>query len=195
MAAKKVNHTNQRYHHLTMMYPTRNGGAGVGMFWMARCDCGELKEVRGSEAKKGYVKTCGKCEYHSQLLKNAASKSAQTKDPQQPEKELYKRYVYGALKRNLEWKLTVEEFVNIIKQNCSYCGNSPRDYSRALRKGKGKTYKLVANGIDRINNKIGYTLNNSTACCSTCNRMKGTMDLLEFAKHIIKTADILKVIL
>ena len=42
--------------------------------------------------------------------------------------------------------------------NCSYCDN-----------------KINELGIDRIDNKMGYTLNNVVPCCSRCNFMKHIM--------------------
>lgn len=195
MSAKRIDHKGQKYNHLTMLYPTRSGGGGVGMFWMAQCDCGTMKEVRGSEAKLGYIKTCGKCEYHSQLLLEASKKSALNKDPKRPMREAYASYATGAISRNLEWKLTPEQFEEIVKQNCTYCQAAPREYYRKVRKGKGRGLKAIRNGIDRINNNVGYTFNNCTACCATCNRIKGTMDIVEFAKQISRMYEVLKQVL
>jgi hypothetical protein len=195
MVAKRIDHTGQKYHNLTMLHPTRSGGGGVGMFWMAQCDCGARKEVRASEVKLGYIKTCGKCEYHSHLLKEAAAKSGINKDPKRPLREAYARYANDAFNRGLEWKLTPAQFEEIIVQNCSYCQATPREHYRKARKGKGQGLKIIRNGIDRIDNQIGYTLDNCTACCQTCNRMKGTMHVLDFAKQIVKMSETLKKVL
>lgn len=195
MSAKRIDHKGQKYNHLTMLYPTRSGGGGVGMFWMAQCDCGAMKEVRGSEAKLGYIKTCGKCEYHSHLVVEASKKSALNKDPNRPLRDAYTSYVKGALNRNLEWKLTPEQFEEIVTQNCTYCKAPPKEHYRKARKGKGRGFKLIRNGIDRINNQVGYTLDNCTACCTVCNRMKGAMDIIEFAQQIKRMNDVLKQVL
>jgi 5-methylcytosine-specific restriction endonuclease McrA len=178
-----------------MLYPTRSGGGGVGMFWMAQCDCGAMKEIRASEAKKGYIKTCGKCEHYLTLLKNAAKKGSENRDPQRPVREAYVRYVYGAVSRGIEWKLSPEQFEEIIAKNCTYCQSPPREHFRKDRKGKGRGHKLIRNGIDRINNRVGYTFDNVTTCCSTCNRMKHTMDIIDFAKHVVKMSEVLKKVL
>lgn len=34
--------------------------------------------------------------------------------------------------------------------------------------------ELTYNGIDRLDNSKGYTIDNSVACCSKCNIAKGT---------------------
>lgn len=195
MSAKRIDHKGQKYNHLTMLYPTRSGGAGKGVYWMAQCDCGAMKEVRGTEARLGYIKTCGKCEYHSGLVKAAAAKSSINKDPKRPLRDVYMRYAHGAIYRNYEWKLTPEQFEEIVTKNCTYCQAPPREYKRAKRKGKGAGFRAVCNGIDRINNQLGYTLDNCTACCPTCNRMKGTMDIVEFAKQISRMHEVLKQVL
>lgn len=192
MAAKRVDHKDKKYNHLTMLYPVRSGGGGVGMFWMAQCDCGNLKEVRASEAKLGYVKTCGKCEYHSTLLTKAAVKSAATRDPKSAEREFLSRYVHGALKRNYVWALTPEQFSEIIKQNCTYCDAPPREYKRKARKFKGRGMRIMANGIDRIDSTLGYIPNNVVPCCTVCNRMKLAMKPGEFLAHVFKVAQHIK---
>jgi hypothetical protein len=48
------------------------------------------------------------------------------------------------------------------------------------------TGDLAYNGIDRVDNKKGYTEENCVSCCGLCNRMKMKMGLSDFAKHIQK---------
>ena len=79
-----------------------------------------------------------------------------TKDPV---KRKLKHYQYEARKNNYEWSLTFDEFQNLITQPCKYCGDSS---------GGENCYR----GIDRINNSLGYTLQNCVPCCKLCNLMK-----------------------
>lgn len=83
---------------------------------------------------------------------------------------LYTQYRTNAIKRNLEFSLTVEEFVGINHKPCHYCGGM-NNYVRIAQSG---------NGIDRKDNSKGYTLENSVPCCSICNRAKHAMDYDEF---------------
>ena len=46
--------------------------------------------------------------------------------------------------------------------------------------------RVPINGLDRIDNGIGYTLNNVRPCCSTCNYMKHRLNEKEFLNHIEK---------
>lgn len=90
------------------------------------------------------------------------------------DKELYDKYKYSAKVRNINFELTLEQFNTFTRMDCSYCGAEP---SMEVR---GEKF----NGLDRENNLEGYKLNNVTACCSTCNKMKGTLSGDEFAEKI-----------
>lgn len=78
--------------------------------------------------------------------------------------------------RQLMWRakhfggtpITLEEFEVLISQPCAYCGD------------EGKV------GVDRIDNKKGYTLENSASCCTCCNFMKKAMSIKDFLSHIKK---------
>ncbi len=91
---------------------------------------------------------------------------------QNPEKlrESKRRYQKGmtnfttvAKKRGLEVTLSEEDLTHLYGQSCIYCGTSDTDI-----------------GIDRMNNRLGYTWNNSVPSCSMCNMMKETMSYCTF---------------
>ena len=42
------------------------------------------------------------------------------------------------------------------------------------------------NGIDRMNNNIGYEISNVVPCCSVCNKMKSSLSKEEFLTQICK---------
>jgi hypothetical protein len=71
----------------------------------------------------------------------------------------------GAVTRNLEFSLSLEDFVAYKLMPCFYCG----DPSKV--------------GIDRIDNSKGYVRGNMVACCFECNRMKGQLTLGQFASR------------
>lgn len=93
---------------------------------------------------------------------------------------VYKTYKNQANKRNLDFNLTIEELNKITSSNCSYCDSPPKTIAPR------KTYTYIYNGIDRINNNIGYTLDNSCACCVSCNLMKYTSSENDFLSNIQK---------
>lgn len=58
--------------------------------------------------------------------------------------------------------ITKDEFENIASESCHYCG------------------KEGPNGIDRVDNTVGYTKKNCVACCKHCNYVKGDLSLEDF---------------
>jgi len=71
---------------------------------------------------------------------------------------------------NTNEKYTIEisdiRINELFKMNCTYCGIS------------------CANGIDRYDNDIGYTFENSVPCCCTCNKMKLNYDIANWIEKI-----------
>jgi len=174
----KTDHSGKKYGHLTLLYFVRGNGAGKGATWMALCDCGNKKEVDGRAVKKGQVKTCGKCEYWRGLISYKGERGVSIKAA---ERVLFSSYTAGAYKRGLPFELDLPQFIDLIHKNCVYCGVEPRQ--------KVKDSKLKYNGIDRLENDKGYTLENSRSCCGTCNRMKSSSNYIEFLEHVYKIAN------
>lgn len=56
-------------------------------------------------------------------------------------------------------------------------------------KGRFLAFDYTYNGIDRVNNDIGYIKNNCIPCCKICNRAKNSMsydDFLNWIKILVK---------
>jgi hypothetical protein len=84
--------------------------------------------------------------------------------------------VYDARKREIGFHLTEEEFAKIIASpNCRYCG-VPKS--------------LVPLGVDRVDSKGDYTLENTTPCCSACNYMKRVEGVDEFIARMVRITEI-----
>lgn len=81
----------------------------------------------------------------------------------------YRSYLSSAQKRKYDFSLTISEFGEIITGNCKYCGE-----------------KTTPMGVDRIDNTIGYTKENSTPCCKKCNYMKNKHSVTDFLSHVAK---------
>ena len=84
----------------------------------------------------------------------------------------YSKYFKRANNKNIEFNITEEQYNKLIILNCYICGKSS-DMSNI-------------NGIDRINNDIGYIKENVAPCCSECNYMKKNYTLKDFFEKIIK---------
>jgi hypothetical protein len=70
----------------------------------------------------------------------------------------YSSYKSRALKKQLDFLITNEDYDKIINNNCYLCGKTNDDKHK--------------NGIDRIDNNKGYFINNVKSCCGECNFMK-----------------------
>jgi hypothetical protein len=83
----------------------------------------------------------------------------------------YSRYKQNAKIRNLELRLTIEEFTELTSKGCYYCGfNNPE----------------VPNGLDRLDSSRGYLSSNVVPCCRVCNKMKGTLQRDAFIERVRK---------
>lgn len=82
--------------------------------------------------------------------------------------------------------LSLEEYANLIKQNCFYCGDEPSK----IKKFYGE--RLNYHGIDRLDSSIGYSYENCVPCCTGCNSSKMRLSYEEFIKHIQRISEFLK---
>lgn len=64
----------------------------------------------------------------------------------------------GAIKRDLEWSISFEDYVPFLDKKCDYC-------NRPIKHETGS-------GLDRIDNDFGYHLDNVAPCCGDCNRRR-----------------------
>lgn len=79
-----------------------------------------------------------------------------------------------ALNRELEFLLTFEEHCKFMDMPCFYCNDEMN--------AKSKT----GSGLDRINNKKGYTNKNVFPCCSICNSIRNNFLTVEETQVAIK---------
>lgn len=70
----------------------------------------------------------------------------------------------SARTRGYEWSLSEDQYQSLVLMNCSYCGAGPSPI----------------NGVDRIDNAVGYLSGNVTTACSHCNYAKRGMSPSEF---------------
>jgi len=145
-----------------------------------KCDCGKQKNIRISSVAAQDTTSCG-CQKHMTLadnsykaLVNIGCKNAGCVNAK------YKDYKLGAMYRDLPFDLSVTLFYSIIVQDCYYCEDPP---SQVIKKYNSS---LKYNGIDRIDNNLGYTEGNCVPCCGICNRMKSNMTQKEFLERCSK---------
>lgn len=101
---------------------------------------------------------------------------------------LYRTYETNAKKRNYEFSLSLVEFEELTKGLCHYCNIEPNQefYSGGH---KSPHSKYIYNGIDRLDNTKGYSIDNCKSCCGTCNKMKMDLNREDFIKKILQIAN------
>lgn len=161
--------------------------------YLCRCICGNQRVVKLTNLISSKVTNCG--------CKNFVSKAHGNRKFEPTEASFRaKASSYKALakKRNIEFKLSIDETVNLLKQKCYYCNSDPSNYynarirNRVNKKNKiqyavnnSKEYDIYYNGIDRIDNTKGYEISNTVSCCNKCNTAKLNYTIDEF-KTLIK---------
>jgi 5-methylcytosine-specific restriction endonuclease McrA len=132
--------------------------------WMCRCICGKEMFVYSNSLISGKSKSCGcvrpnRREFGKACLTN-----------------LYSSYRSKAKRKKIEFKITEQEFQILTKNNCFYCGKEPKN-NHVNKKMNGN---YIYNGLDRVNNKLGYIKENLVSCCKNCNKAKLDLTLEEF---------------
>lgn len=95
-------------------------------------------------------------------------------------REMIRNYKNSAKRRGLKWDLTEEQIKKITQKNCYYCGIKPS----GVYKTKNCNGDYIYNGLDRVNNTKGYTLDNVVPCCKFCNYVKSNSTFQEFQNWI-----------
>ena len=160
----------------------------VRVYWECMCVCGKTITTTSRNLRRGQ-KSCG-CRSKSTRF----SKTLSTIDGVLS--RIMYHYKQHAAHRKLSWELSREETLNLFRKRCYYCGGEGRQLPNYLIKLLPEEYKnFKINGIDRADNDIGYTIKNSTPCCSICNRAKLDLskenflswidELIKFRKSVI----------
>lgn len=87
-------------------------------------------------------------------------------------RKLLRTYKINARNRKLKWELSEDDFRILTSSNCHYCDAPPSNTSKAARGKTGAWGSYLYNGIDRYDNKLGYSIKNCRPCCEFCNSFK-----------------------
>jgi len=162
---KVIDETGNRYGRLTVLEQFFDAEESKAQ-WICKCDCGNETLVRGDSLRSGSTKSCG-C-LHT-FPEGVAAFNA-----------LVHTMITSAEKRGYEWHLTKEQVRSLSKLPCYYCGVEPSQVTRY----PSMNGVYVYNGLDRVDNNKGYTIDNVVPCCKVCNRAKGTATLEEFKEWV-----------
>lgn len=132
--------------------------------YLVKCPSCQEKSIKWSNTLNKLVYGCKKC-YNKSMRK--------VEDKSPAVNKAYQSLKANAKSRNITVEISKEEFYRIASKNCYWCDeppsikNPPKNWQR----------QVSLSGIDRVDNKTGYTLNNSVACCYNCNRAKSDLPL------------------
>jgi len=79
----------------------------------------------------------------------------------------YKEYQANCEKRKIDFSLSFDQFKSFWQIPCFYCDE-----------------KMDGIGLDRVDNNIGYKIDNIVSCCWECNRLKGNLDQEVFFEQV-----------
>jgi len=94
-------------------------------------------------------------------------------------KSQYGVYKTSAKTKRLEFTITEEYFMIMVKEPCYYCG---------FLQEKG------FNGIDRLDSSKFYTKDNCVSCCEMCNMMKGSLSPNVFVHRVEHILTLLQIV-
>jgi|SRR5580692_6368919 len=140
--------------------------------YFCECVCGKRLKISSWELTHGRRQGCNRCV--GGLAKGEASFN-----------ELYGRYRRNAEKFKRDFTLTKEQAKILFLSNCHYCGDIP---SLIVQKKRAWS-PFIYNGVDRVDNAVGYVLSNCLPCCAICNHMKHILSYEDFLRHIKKIAE------
>ena len=163
-ARAPIDETGNKYGKLIIIEQAE--GPTGSAWWLCRCDCGNTAVKKGVDLRNGSAKSC-KCLFR--LPDGVAALN-----------NLFSTYKRGAKKRNLEWRIPKTKFKELTSTSCFYCGIEP---SRKHHPN-GTASSYFYNGLDRVDNKRGYTLGNVVPCCKECNYAKAAHSIREFEAWI-----------
>lgn len=148
--------------------------------YLCECVCGKEVNVKPWSLASKNTQSCG-ClvsEISSIIGKNNVLKNGNSS-----ENRVYNSYRKAAKNRNYTFELTKEECKKYFSSNCYYCNDAPK---RTTKLSSTLSPSFTFNGIDRLDNLKGYTLNNCVSCCTECNKAKGVMSANQFKEWVKK---------
>lgn len=158
------------------------------LYWKCLCECGRYTVRCTADLNRSGRFGKASCRGCAQSLNRRKDMGASTWA------QIEQAYRQGAKNRNLLFELTLDQIKLVCGQSCHYCNRPPTPKNRYIRAdGSMKDPDVTeisaqrgwinANGIDRKDNSLGYTLVNCLPCCWKCNAMKKDLPYVVFIEQ------------
>jgi hypothetical protein len=142
-----------------------------------RCKCSREFIADSSRIRTGETKSCKDCSFRARSLRNTVSQIEQ----------IFRRLVIDRSKKhNIDVTITSEDYFKIASKNCYYCNDPPAKLARFKNRKYVNNEEISLHGIDRLDSKKGYHIDNIVSCCTSCNYAKHKLSEKEFINKIMK---------
>ena len=147
--------------------------------WVCRCICGKERSVKAQALIERTSKSCG-CR-KEELVSAAFTK----KHGRRARYSIFNNYRGAARRRGYEWGFSFERFCEFLGKPCFYCGIMPSSlwndyYMDRAGRHFGERQDLYYNGVDRLDNSVGYVEGNCITACGHCNLSKNDLSREEW---------------
>lgn len=125
-----------------------------------------------------YVYKCTDCDkelkIQVQTLKRHSGKCTRCVQRGEPYKALYNELIKNSKRRNIEFSLSFNEFLEYTKEySCHYCYNEIK-WNPFTKDNEGNILSRAYN-LDRKDSSKGYIKENCVVCCWRCNQTKNNV--------------------
>lgn len=191
-ASNRVDMTGKIYNSWKVIEPDIEKSNGKALYWKSEClECNKIFSVWGANIRSGLSKRCTACGCGHGHNKQTGQIRTKRTSKESAEHYLLIRFRKDAKERKIIWNLSPKRAIQLIYDNCVYCGVEPglkcfplKHYGLSQTKTLEAT--LTRNGIDRIDSSKGYEEGNVVTCCETCNKAKLEMSVEDFKSWIIR---------
>lgn len=174
-------HVGKTYNYLTVnnldiQFKQKSNKLQKVTYFNCTCICGNTKTISAGNILSNSIKSCG-CKKKEIILKAINDNYIKNF------KTLVEKRSFSGYKRHgKEFSLSFEQFSKLVNSNCHYCNNPPNN----LLGNKTKSITKLLHGVDRLDSKIEYIIENCVSCCKQCNIMKMTWSKSEFLNQVKK---------
>ena len=159
---------NQRFGRLIVMTESKERKASR-VSWLCQCDCGQRKIISSKNLCDGDTRSCG-------CLRRDVSSTKTWAGRGQVSKDYYSQIRRNAIKRDINFDITMEEMWELFKFQSGFCALS----GIKIELSRNSKKKKPTASIDRIDSSIGYTKENIQWLHKDVNIMKNVFEQKKF---------------